>query len=183
MTSKSSPSAELIMELRSLVCRVANDQAGLHATQSAVTGDWDLDNLARSEDLRAEDCLAVLRAAQLVVAAVEATTRTVTTRALRDGADFAQIGAAEGISRQAARQRHRRHSAQRLVRLVGGPRDGKHASAFGATREIRHGEAAGPWDEDREVTEVTSVYRTKYGSPEVFEFHHYEDLNGNTMTE
>lgn len=187
MKPKWSPSAELIMEMRALVCRVANGQTPLHARPSATTGDWDLSNSARPADQRKHDYLAVLRAAHVVQAAVEMTIVMAINGALRDGADFAEIGAAEGISRQAARQRHRRRHTKRRVRLVSGPRDGSYAHVFSHERELRWAESAGFWDsnpdywDDQDDNRPSSVYRAKYGAPEVFEFLHYEDANGNAM--
>lgn len=168
------------MELRALVCRVANSQTPLHAACSPATGDWDLGNLARAAERRKHDYLTVLRASHLVQAAVEMTTEMAINGALANGADFAEIGAAEGISRQAARQRHQRRHAQRRVRLVGGPRDGSHAFVSGRQREIRWGESSGFWD-NWDDDQPTSVYRARYGAPDVFEFLCYEDANGDAM--
>lgn len=46
-------------------------------------------------------------------------------RAKRNGADFAEIGAAAGISRRAARQRHLRQTVRRPVTTCGRPWDGR----------------------------------------------------------
>jgi len=118
MAEQRGPSAELIMELRTLVCRVANSQSKLHAVQSPVTGDWDLDSPSRAENLRQDDYLAVLSAAHMVLTTVESLRRGIMGKALDAGVGFAEIGATEGISRQAARQRYRRHTTRRRVRLV-----------------------------------------------------------------
>lgn len=173
------------MELRALICGVAHNEMGA-ARRSPKPDEWDLENLLVPSEGRKEDYLAVLRAARLVAAAVEVTARMAARRAVWLGATYAEVGAAEGISRQAARQRHARESARRPIRFVGGPRDGKQSVAIGSEREIRHGEWAGPWEEDEgrhndEFPQVTAVYRAKYGSPDVFEFHHYEKSEDGTV--
>jgi hypothetical protein len=189
MTRDWKPPPDLIMEMRALVCRVANSQTPLHATHSPTTGDWDLGNPARSAEQRKHDYLTALSAGHLVQAAVEMAVEMAIGGALRDGADYAEIGAAEGISRQAARQRHQRRYVKRRVRLIGGPRNGDHAYVFGREREIRRVESAGFWDnrdfsewDDWDDDRPNSVYRVKYGAPEVFEFLCYEDAKGNAMT-
>lgn len=188
MTREWKPPTELIMEMRALLCRVANSQIPLHATPSPTTGDWDLGNPTRPIEERKHDYLSVLSAGHLVQAAVAMAIEMAISGALQDGADYAEIGAAEGISRQAARQRYQRRYVKRRVRLIGGPRDGEHVYVFGSEREIRRVESAGFWDnrdfsewDDRNDDRPNSVYRVKYGAPEVFEFLCYEDANGNAM--
>jgi hypothetical protein len=173
-------SADRVLELRALLARLANEETPLHATESPVTGDWDLHDRSRPADLRKADYLAVLRAAHMVLTTVGTIVQDYTDEALRVGADFSEIGATAGISRQAARQRHRRHRAPRTVRLVGGPRDGSEHRIIGLAREIRRSESPGRWEEE---DTVDSVYRVKFGSPEVFEFQHYEDSEGRTFIE
>lgn len=176
------PSADRVLELRALLARLANEEAPLHATESPATGDWDLHDPGRPTDLRKADYLAVLRAAQMVLTTVDAIAQAYTGDALGVGADFGEIGATAGISRQAARQRYRRHRAQRTVRLVGGPRDRTEERIIGLTREIRRPDSAGRWEQES-MDRVESVYRVKFGSPEVFEFQHYEDSKGRAFTE
>lgn len=172
------PSADRDLELRALLCRLANEESPLHAAESPVTGDWDLHDHDRPVDLRKADYLAVLRAAHMVLTTVEAIAHTYTGDALHLGVDFSEIGATAGISRQAARQRYLRRRAKRTVRLAGGPRDGAERTITGLTREIRCA-SIGRWEDDA----VESVYRVKFGSPEVFEFDHYEDSKGRAFTE
>jgi hypothetical protein len=67
--------------------------------------------------------------------------------ALASGANYAQVAKPLGVSRQAVRQRwerHLRHSKPRLVRLVGGPHDGKSDIAFGNLPLLRAVDDA-PW--------------------------------------
>lgn len=180
MPRRPAPSAALIVELRALICRVADGPAESRRPRVGP-GSWDLDNVLVSGGGHKEDYLAVLRAARQVVVAAEATAELAVHHALREGADFAELGAAEGVTRQAARQRYERTTARRAVRFVGGPRDGTEGVAIGAQREIRRGEWAGPWERRQSWggssggPSVISVYRAKYGSPGVFEFVHYEN--------
>lgn len=186
MPQKPAPSAALILEVRALICGVADVRLG--AADRPGPG-WDLDNLLAEAHGGKEDYLAVVRAARQVAAAAEITARMAARRAHWHGADFAEIGAAEGITRQAVRQRMERATARRTVRFVGGPRDGTTGVAFGTEREIRRGEIAGPWEGrygeyNERFPAVTSAYRAKYGSPDVFEFHHYEDSeNGKVIAQ
>jgi hypothetical protein len=175
MPRQAKPSEALLTEVRALICRVADQQLGVRRPQSGP-GSWDLHNPLISGGGRKEDYLAVLHAVRLVQAAAEATVHTATLMAVRHGADFGELGRAEGITRQAARQREKRASARRQVRFVGGVRDGTTDLVLGSRREIRRGEWAGPWERySSESPLVISVYRAKYGVPDIFEFHHYED--------
>ena len=180
MVVKPSPSVETILETRDLVCRLAS--ARLNAAWSETAGAWDLDNPGRLPEQRKDDYLTLLQTSRAVMAALEATLFMAASGAERNGASFAEIGAAQGMSRQAARQWLNREAAQQTVSLIGGPQDGRTATRLGSESEIRFRVPdpwRDPWLEDEEP--ITAVYRKKYGSPTVFEFHHLEDHKGTTL--
>lgn len=188
MSRERQPNDALLVEVRDLVERVARRDVSLHAS-------WDENTRGMPDEDRRHDALAMLRAGHLVKAAAQQAINAAVTEAVYAGADFGEIGDAEGITRQAARQRYRRWSTRRAVRLVGGPRDGEASRVFGTEREVRFVERAGFWDvwydwrggddwdgwDKGAADRPTSVYRAKYGSPGIFEFAHYEDTHGRVV--
>lgn len=179
MPERPRASTSLIMAVRDLVCCQADSQ--LHATRSETTGDWDLDNSRRPSTQRKSDYLVLLATSRAVIDALEHTIMLAHQRALSNGATFAEIGAAQGISRQAARQYYNRDLERRPVTLLGGPLDGETRSAFGRENELRfsvRNPAFERYSLDDPGESYSAVYRKKYGSPDVFEFHRFVDDRG-----
>lgn len=172
----------MIMELRDLVCRFSDDR--LQADRSQISGNWDLDNQDRPQPERRSDYLTLLATCKAVADALDGIVFTACSGALRNGANFGEIGKAQGVSRQAARQYWRRHTEERTVTLKGGPRDGQRARSFGGG-DIVFSISDSSLDlyeiEDEEST--TAHYRKKSGNPDVYEFHHFEDHNGRVLAE
>jgi hypothetical protein len=80
--------------------------------------------LSRREDRR-EDYLTLLTNIRAVRDALDELADRYAYRAKQNGADFAEIDAATGVSRQAARQRHMRQTVLRPVTMIGGPWEGR----------------------------------------------------------
>lgn len=181
MIEKPEAGAATILATWDLVHRLADPD--LHATYSERAGGWDLDNPERPDAHRKHDYLTALRVARSIQAALESFLVTTAVSAQRCGADFADIGAAQGMSRQAARQAIKRATTRHRATLAGGPRDGQQILRFHAETTVRYGvpgsrDELDPWlDED----EGTAVYRRKHGSPEIFEFQHLEDRAGKVL--
>ncbi len=154
---------------------------------SDVAGEWDLDNLLRPKQQRKEDYLELLQTGRKVMAALEFNLALLASRARRNGADFGEIGATQGISRQAARQAAKRSGAKRPVTLVGGPRDGAEAAMprpgrLGSPSAEGPVLQAAPLDRGRRGAAIRGVPR-KHGQPHVFEFAHYESHDGKVIPE
>jgi hypothetical protein len=174
----------MIIIVRDFLCQLAGDL--LYADRSKVSGQWDLDNPLRPREQRREDYLTLLQVGRSVNTALEFNTEMAESRAQRNGAGFGEIGAALGISRQAARQAHKRRTTEHTVTLVGGPRDGSTAQTTADTAELSYAVRdpffrEHPWLEDEELPSV--IYRRKYGSPAVFEFVHFTSHDGKIIAE
>jgi hypothetical protein len=171
----------MITATYNLVCQFSD--ARLHATWSDLLGVWDLDHPEHSQQQRKEDRLAVLETARTVMAALQRVIQDSTMVARRNGTDWGEIDAAQGISRQAARQAAGRRTMKQTVTLVGGPRDGEQESAVPASKkELRFEFLDVLLREHRwwfgEQQKATAVYRRKYGSPATYEFAHFESHDG-----
>lgn len=176
MIERPSPSAATILATWDLVYRLADPE--LHATCSERTGEWDLNNPERPAVQRKHDYLTVLRMVRSIQATLESLLETTAVEAQGCGADFAEIGAAQGMSRQAARQAINRATTQHRATLSGGPRNGQQIFRRHWETTVRYSvpspsNESDPWLDEED--EVVAVYRRKHGSPEIFEFQHLED--------
>lgn len=111
--------------------------------------------------------------------------------ARRNGADFAEIGTAAGISRQAARQRHLRQTVRKPVTMSGGPWDGRSMTVLLGESRVRR-LALDPWLKERPWLEerldpgddpVYAVYQRSRDNPEVYRFQRYENPDGTPTDE
>jgi hypothetical protein len=112
-------------------------------------------------------------------------------RAKHNGADFAEIGAAIGVSRQAARQRHLRQTVRKPVTMNGGPYDGRPMNILLGESAVRL-LASDPWLDDRPWLQegldpsddpVYALYRRASDNPDVYRFQRYENPDGTVAPE
>lgn len=103
------------------------------------------------------------------------------TDAIRSGAGFAEIAAYRGVSRQAVRQRRKRHldalrTQKRKITLVGGPYGGDEKIVSDAAKAIRTPVSVYRQDIDDEWASVSYVarYVQSTGSDELFVFESIE---------
>lgn len=184
MPVKRTVAAEIVTAAEDLVCRLAEER--LHAYWSEARGTWDLDSGLRSRDHRQQDYLTLLRTIRDAKAALDELADRYAYRAKRNGADFAEIGAATGVSRQAARQRHLRQTVLRPITMIGGPWAGRPMNILLGDSVVRL-PAFDPWlDEHPWLKEelnsfddpVYAIYRRTPDDPDVYRFRQYENPDG-----
>jgi hypothetical protein len=181
--AKKISSTEWFFLVLDFLCQQADSL--LHASLSEADGGWDLDNPQRPEEQRKEDYLTLLKVGRNMMTMLESNMSMAEARALDNGANYGEVGAARGISRQAVRQAENRRNARRAVTLVGGPEDNERAFVTGTSDRLTLpvGDDGGYNDWYDEPPQVFAVYKRKYGSPTVFEFTHFERSDGTVVAE
>ncbi|CAA9380288.1 MAG: hypothetical protein AVDCRST_MAG66-235 [uncultured Pseudonocardia sp.] len=189
MPTKRSAPAETVIAVEDFLCQLVTEK--LHAFWSESRATWDLDSGLRRPADRRQDYLTLLATIRTVQDALDELAGRYGYRAKRNGADFAEIGAAAGISRQAARQRHLRQTVLKPVTMSGGPWDGR-------LMKVLLGEftvslpALDPWLEDRpwlrerldpDDDPVYAVYQRCRDNPEMYRFQRYENPDGTPTDE
>lgn len=189
MPVRRNPRVKTLIAAEDFVCQLAAQE--LHAWWSESRATWDLDSGLRSRDHRRQDYLTLLTMIRDVRDALDDIADRYTFRAKQNGADFAEIGAAAGVSRQAARQRHLRQTVQRLVTMVDGPWDGRPYNVLLGESAVRL-LAFDPWLDERPWLKerldphddpVYAIYRRAPDNAEVYRFQRYESSDGTVTTE
>ena len=189
MPTRRSAPAETVIAVEDFLCQLASRE--LHAFWSESRATWDLDSGLRRPADRREDYLTLLATIRTVQDALDEIAGRYSYRAKRNGADFAEIGTATGISRQAARQRHLRQTVHKPVTMSGGPWENRPMNvrlgestvrllAFDLWLEER------PWLEERldpGDDPVYAVYQRSRDNSEVYRFQRYENPDGTPTDE
>src|SRR4051794_32161019 len=103
MRRSTPPKPDTVIAVEDFLCH--RSAALLNAFWLETYATWDLDSAFRHSDRRRQDYLTLLTAIREVRQALDELADRYTVQARNNGADFAEIGAAAGVSRQAARQR------------------------------------------------------------------------------
>ena len=108
--------------------------------------------------------LALLRILEEMRRAIDVSGLRAETDAIRGGANYAEIAASKGVSRQAVRQRRKRHveslkQQKRKVTLVGGPLNGEQTTISEAGKALRTPVSVYPRDPDVDWESTTWVAR------------------------
>jgi hypothetical protein len=176
--------AETVTAVEDLVCQLAAGK--LHAIWLESRATWDLDSGLRRREHRRQDYLTLLTMIRTAQDALDEIAERYAYRAKHDGADFAEIGAAASISRQAARQRHLRQTVRKPVTMSGGPHDGRPMNILLGDSVVRL-LAFDPWLEDRPWLDdsldpaddpVYAIYQRTRDNPDVYRFQRYENPDG-----
>lgn len=189
MPIKRSARAETVTAVEDFLCQLSTEK--LYAFWSESRATWDLDSGLRRPADRRHDYLTLLATIRTVQYALDELVGRYSYRAKRNGADFAEIGTAAGISRQAARQRHLRQTVQKPVTMSGGPWDGRPMKVLLGDSMVSL-LAFDPWLADRTWLHdrldpgddpVQAIYQRCRDNPQMYLFQRYENPDGTPTDE